>query len=360
MNLTNLTFQSIRFLLLPVALIYWLVVWLRNKLYDNNILKSSSFNLPLICVGNLSVGGTGKSPMVEYLLRLLNKDFNVATLSRGYKRKTKGYALANENTSSLEIGDEPKLFHIKFPTVAVAVGEERLVAIPQLLQDKPETQVIILDDAFQHRAVKAGLNILLTDYNNLYTRDFYLPTGDLRDLKSSAARASIIVITKCPADLSADEKKMVCEEINPSPNQHIFFAAIEYGRPYHLVHNNEINLGKEMEVLLVTGIANPEPLKKMVGDITRTYEKMTFNDHHIFSIDDLREIKKRYEKLEANNKIILTTEKDAIRLVKFKAELASIPLFVIPIQHKILFEGSPAFNSLIINFIRNFKNNNKE
>ncbi|MGE5108829.1 MAG: tetraacyldisaccharide 4'-kinase, partial [Sphingobacteriales bacterium] len=281
-------------------------------------------------------------------------------LSRGYKRKTKGYALADENTTSLEIGDEPKLFYIKFPNVAIAVGEERIVAIPQLLQDKPGTQVIILDDAFQHRAVNAGLNILLTDYNNLYTRDFYLPTGDLRDVKSSAKRASIIVVTKCPPELSVTEKKSVCEEINPLPGQHIFFASIEYGKPYHLVHNNEIVLNKQMEVLLVTGIASPEPLKKLVGEVTHSYEKMTFNDHHIFTIDDLKEIKQRYEKLDAASKIILTTEKDAIRLVKFKEELANIPLYVIPIQHKILFEESPAFNTLIINFIRNFNKKTTE
>ncbi|MBI2730870.1 MAG: tetraacyldisaccharide 4'-kinase [Sphingobacteriales bacterium] len=360
MNLANLTFQSIRLLLLPFALIYWLVIWVRNKLYDKNILKSSSFNLPLICVGNLSVGGTGKSPMVEYLLRLLHKDFHLAAISRGYKRKTKGYLLANATTTSLEIGDEPKLFHIKFPTVAVAVGEERIVAIPQLLQDKPETEAIILDDAFQHRAVKAGLNILLTDYNNLFTRDFYLPTGDLRDLKSCYERATVIVVTKCPLHLSVDEKQSVHNEINPLPGQHIFFAAIDYGKPYHLVHNNAIDLGKEMEILLVTGIANPGPLKALVGDITRSYENMSFNDHHIFTIDDLRDIRKRFEKMEAQHKIILTTEKDAIRLVKFKEELSSMPLFVIPIQHKILFEESPAFNSIIINFIRNFKQTIKE
>jgi tetraacyldisaccharide 4'-kinase len=240
------------------------------------------------------------------------------------------------------------------------VGEERLVAIPQILQDRPGTQVIILDDAFQHRAVKAGLNILLTDYNNLFTRDFYLPTGDLRDLKSSSKRASIIVVTKCPQDLSPDDKEAVKEEINPLPEQHIFFSCIEYGKPYHLVHNSEIVLRKEMEVLLVTGIANPDPLKKLLTDISKSYEEMTFNDHHIFSIDDLKDIRKRFDKMESHNKIILTTEKDAVRLVKFKDELATIPLFVIPIQHKILFEESPAFNSLIVNFIRNFNKQTKE
>lgn len=355
MNLTNLTFQSVRLLLLPFALVYWLVIWVRNKLFDKDILKSSSFNMPIICVGNLSAGGTGKSPMVEYLLRLLSKDFKVATLSRGYKRKTKGYLLANENTTSLEIGDEPRLFQIKFPKVAVAVGEERLYAVPQILHDRPDTQVIVLDDAFQHRSIRAGLNILLTDYGNLYTRDFYLPTGDLRDLKSGSKRADIIVVTKCPADLSADEKEEIRKELNLLSHQHLFFSSIEYGFPYHLIHNNDINLTRDMEVLLVTGIANPEPLKQLLNDITRSYETIAYSDHYIFSIDDLKEIKKRFEKMDSPNKIILTTEKDAIRLVKFKDELKDIPLFVIPIQHKILFEEAPAFNTMIVNFIRNFK-----
>src|SRR5258706_3684304 len=162
--------KSFRILLLPFALLYWLGIGIRNWFYDNKILKSSSFGLPLICVGNLSVGGTGKSPMVEYLVGHLKDKFRIATLSRGYKRKTKGYTLANENISALEIGDEPMQFHLKFPRVPVAVGEGRLEAIRQLLYDKPETQAIILDDAFQHRSIKAGLNILLTDYNNLFTR----------------------------------------------------------------------------------------------------------------------------------------------------------------------------------------------
>jgi tetraacyldisaccharide 4'-kinase len=168
-------------LLFPFSLIYGLLVVVRNRLYNNNVLSSTSFNLPLICVGNLSVGGTGKSPMVELLIRNLQDKYRIAVLSRGYKRKTKGYALANAQSTALEIGDEPMQFHVKFPDLPIAVGEERMVAIPQLLHDRPHTQAIILDDAFQHRAIKAGLNILLTDYNNLYTRDWVLPTGDLRD-----------------------------------------------------------------------------------------------------------------------------------------------------------------------------------
>jgi len=189
--------KSFRYLLLPITWMYGCVIWLRNKLYDKNILKSSSFNFPIICVGNLATGGTGKTPMTEYLVRLLKKDYKTATLSRGYKRKTTGFAIADEDTTALEIGDEPMQFHQKFPDVTIAVGEERIVAIPQLLHDRPETEVIILDDAFQHRQVRAGLNIILTDYSNLYTRDLILPAGDLRDVRSSSKRADIIIVTKC-------------------------------------------------------------------------------------------------------------------------------------------------------------------
>lgn len=355
MNLANLTFQSIRFLLLPFALLYGAVIWLRNKLYDKDILQSTSVNLPIICVGNLSVGGTGKSPMVEYLLRLLKDDFRVATLSRGYKRKTKGYALADENSSALEIGDEPMQFHLKFPDVAVSVGEERLEAIPQLLHDRPQTQVIILDDGFQHRAVKAGLNILLTDYNNLFTRDFFLPTGDLRDERRSYKRADIIVVTKCIPDLGEKEKKEIIAEIEPMKHQQVFFSTIEYGIPYHILHpQQEYYLHKKLEVLLVTGIANIEPLKNYVLDNSYTYERISYSDHYVFSIDDLKEIRKRFSKMDNVYKVIITTEKDAVRLVKFREELEDLPLYVLPIQHRILFNEEEQLKKTITGFISNF------
>ena len=357
MNLANLTFQSIRFLLLPFALLYGAVIWVRNKLYDRNILKSTSINLPIICVGNLSVGGTGKSPMVEYLLRLLKDQCEIATLSRGYKRKTKGYALADESSSALEIGDEPMQFHLKFPDVAVAVGEERLEAIPQLLHDRPKTQVIILDDGFQHRAVKAGLNIILTDYSNLFTRDFFLPTGDLRDERRSYKRAEIIIVTKCIPDLSEEERKEIIAEIKPMAHQQVFFSAIEYGIPYHILHpEQEYYLHKKLEVLLVTGIANIEPLKNYVLDNSYTYEKLSYSDHYVFSIDDLKEIRKRFSKIENEYKVIITTEKDAVRLVKFREELEDLPLFVLPIQHRILFNGEEQLKKSITGFISNFSN----
>jgi tetraacyldisaccharide 4'-kinase len=352
---SNFFLKSFRILLLPFALLYWLGITIRNWLFDKNIFKSAGFGLPLICVGNLSVGGTGKSPMVEYLLVKLKDKFKVATLSRGYKRKTKGYALANEHTTALEIGDEPMQFHLKFPEVPVAVGEQRIEAIPQLLHDRPETQAVILDDAFQHRTVKAGLNILLTEYNNLFTRDFYLPTGDLRDLKSSYKRANIIVVTKCKPNLTEAEKKKLIAEINPKPHQHIFFTAIEYGELYHLNNKTSYTLTAATEVLLVSGIANPRPLKKMLEEHSNSYHMLQYADHHIFTIDDLKEIKKKWSSMDATDKIIITTEKDAVRLMKFNAEIAELPVYVLPVCHRFLFSEDAAFDKLVIDFIQHFK-----
>jgi tetraacyldisaccharide 4'-kinase len=347
--------KPLRIILLPFALLYGLVIAIRNFLYNTKVLKSSSFGLPLVCVGNLSVGGTGKSPMVEYLVILLKGEFRIATLSRGYKRKTKGYALANDRVTALEIGDEPMLFHIKFPDVPVAVGEERQYAISQLLHDRPETEAIILDDAFQHRAIRAGLNILLTDCNNLFTRDFYLPTGSLRDQKSSSKRAQVIVVTKCQKELTMEEKEKITREIRPRPGQHIFFTAIEYGEAKHIQTQVPYKLSARTDILLVTGIANPRPLESMLLANCKSYTTIQYPDHHIFTIDDLRNIGKRFSQLESAEKIILTTEKDAVRLVKFDHELSSLPLYVLPVRHDFLFGGESTFNELVINFIRNFR-----
>ena len=352
---SNWFLKSFRILFLPFAILYWVIIWVRNFFYDKDIFKSSSFGLPIICVGNLSLGGTGKSPMVEFLVAHLKDKFKVATLSRGYKRKTTGYALANENTTALDIGDEPMLFHLKFPGVPVAVGEERLVAIPQLLHDRPDTQAIILDDAFQHRAINAGFNILLTDYNNLFTRDFYLPTGDLRDLKSGYKRADVIVVTKCKPELSLDEADKIRKEIRPLLHQQVFFSTIQYGQPYHITKLTPFELNIKTEVLLVTGIANPLPLKKLLEERSHAYYMMAFSDHYIFRIDDLKEIKKRFERIDVANKIILTTEKDAMRLTKFRTELEGLPIYVITIRHYFLFEEEQKFLGAVIKFVEEFK-----
>lgn len=356
MNFNNFFLKSFRLLLLPFALLYGIIVIIRNWLYDKKYLKSATFNFPIICVGNVAVGGTGKSPMVEYLIDILKPSFEIATLSRGYKRKTKGYALANANTTALEIGDEPMQFHIKHPDIAVAVGEERLVAIPQLLHDKPNLQAIILDDAFQHRTVNAGFNILLTEYSNIYTHDLFLPTGDLRDQRSSAKRSNVIVVTKCPADLSQDKKYKVIRSIKPLPQQHLYFTTIDYGTPYHIINTEDKWLLNENDdVLLVCGIANPKPLKEYLHATVNTYYQKDFSDHHIFSIDDLNEIKERFEAIKEKRKIILTTEKDAVRLMKFAEELKDVPMYVLPVKHRFLFDDTEMFNKLILDYVKNFK-----
>ncbi|HRO46413.1 tetraacyldisaccharide 4'-kinase [Agriterribacter sp.] len=355
MNFSSVWLRSFRVLLFPFAFLYGTAVKVRNYLYDNEIIQSVEFNFPVICIGNISVGGTGKSPMVEYLLRLLMHRYKTATLSRGYKRKTRGYVLADDKTTALDIGDEPMQFHIKFPEVTVAVGEERAIAIPQLLFDRPETDVIILDDALQHRAVKAGFNILLTDYNNLFTRDIFLPTGDLRDSRSSYKRADIIVVTKCSDTFCSEQKHEIMAEIKPTAGQHLFFTGIRYGAPYHIISRGIKRMSKETEVLLACGIANPAPLKQHIQESCASYDAIYYRDHYIFTIDDLKEIRQRFEKLAAQDKMIIVTEKDAVRLVKFAAALKNMPVYVQPIETYFLFNESQRFNFLIENFIQGFK-----
>ncbi len=347
--------KSFRYLLLPISLVYGAIIGLRNWLFDKKILKSSSFNFPIICVGNLAVGGTGKTPMVEYLIRLLKDEFNIATLSRGYKRKTKGFAIANEKTTALEIGDEPMQFHKKFSTITVAVGEERLVAIPQLLHEKPATEVIILDDAFQHRYVNAGLNILLTEYNNLFTRDFMMPAGDLRDVKSSKKRADVFVVTKCKNNLTVDETKKIIDELKPNAFQKIFFTEIIYKNPYHLFTKQKINLDSDTSILLVCGIANPRPIKEFIAKTFSTYDMLKYNDHHIFDSDDLADIKNHFDKISNQHKLIVTTEKDGVRLQKFDTELKDYPIYVLPIEHSFMFEQGDEFDKIVVDFILSFK-----
>jgi tetraacyldisaccharide 4'-kinase len=358
MNFNNLFLKSFRVLLLPFALLYGWIVSLRNWLYNKQYFKSVKFNVPMICIGNLSLGGTGKSPMVEHLLSILSEQYKVATLSRGYKRKTKGYALAGASTTALEIGDEPMQFHIKYPNVSVAVGERRIEAIPQLIQDVPNLQAVILDDAFQHREIVAGYNILLTDYNNLYCDDIFFPTGDLRDERKSAKRADIIVVTKCPANLSEEERDEIIDKLYPAQHQSVFFTCIAYETPYHIYNPSEQwVLTMRDEVLLVCGIANPLPLKEYLHENTHTYYQISYSDHHIFSIEDLNEIKEKFDQITSKSKLILTTEKDAVRLVKYTEELHDIPLYVLPIKPHFLFNAEAAFNKLVIDYLAQFYTN---
>ena len=355
MNFANFTLQSFRFVLLPVSILYGLIIRLRNLCYDKQWLPSTSFNFPIICVGNLSVGGTGKSPMIEFLIRHLSAGYKITTLSRGYKRKTKGYVLASAQSTALEIGDEPMQFHRKFPDINVAVCEERVVAIPHILQDVPETELILLDDAFQHRAIKPGLSILLTEQSDLFTCDFFLPTGNLRDQKESYKRADIIVITKCDEHITDEQKNLLINEIAPVAHQQIFFSSIEYGKPYHILNDRDLKFPDEhTDVLLVTGIANIRPLKKKLQEQTHGYDQLSYGDHHIYTIDDMYEIETRFKKMKGNSNMILTTEKDAVRLIKFREYLTDLPLYVLPVRHKILFNQEGLFLQRVNQFIDSF------
>jgi tetraacyldisaccharide 4'-kinase len=347
--------RSFRIFLLPISLLYWLVVGCRNWLFDKQFLRTASFGLPLITVGNLAVGGTGKSPLIEYLAGLLHKKFKVAALSRGYRRRTRGYALVSSHATALEVGDEPLALYRKFPDVPVAVGEERLLAIPELLHDHPETQVILLDDAFQHRSLQAGCSLLLTEYSNLFTRDFYLPTGDLRDLKSRYRAATALIVTKCPIDLSEEKQRSIMAELAPVNGQPVFFTTLAYGSPYHLTQKQFYSFTGKEEILLVTGISNPRPLKQYIEERSATYHQLTYRDHHIFSIEDFNEIRREFEKLPTENRILITTEKDAVRLEKFSAEIDGLPWYVLPVEHRFLFGDKERFDRLVIDFISDFK-----
>ena len=353
----NVYLRSFRLFLFPLSIVYGGIVRLRNYLYDKEIIETVTFNLPIIGVGNLSVGGTGKSPMVDYLAGLIKHEFKVATLSRGYKRRTSGYVLANEFSTSIEIGDEPMQFHIAHPDIAVAVGEKRIEAIPQLLFDRPDTKLIILDDAFQHREIKSGIDIILTDYANLYTRDFYLPTGDLRDEKKNADKSSIIVVTKCPPNLTQDQRYRIMKELDPKSHQQIFFTGIQYDMPYHIVTNEKRALSKNDEVFLICGIANPNPLTAYVHEETKTYDAIFYSDHHIYNIDDIQEMQSRFDNVLIGEKIYLTTEKDAVRLYTFQDHLKDLPFYVLPISIFFLFDQQEEFNQLILDYPRQFYKN---
>ncbi len=347
--------RKFRYLLFPFSIVYGAVIGLRNKLFDKKMLRSATFDFPLICVGNLTVGGTGKTPMVEYIIRLLNKKYEVATLSRGYKRKTKGFIIATEYTNASDIGDEPMQIHKKFPGITVCVAEERVIGIPQLLREKPETKVIILDDAYQHREVKAGLNILLTEYNNLYSKDFLLPAGNLRDNKRSSKRADIIVVTKCNSNLSEETKEMVIKELNPPANQKIYFTSIKYERPSHLFTTEKFDLDRGTNVLLICGIANPQPIKEFLDTHSGSYELKKYRDHYIFNTSDVKEIKELFSRIKNENKIILTTEKDGVRLSKFSKELSHLPIYILPMSHQFLFNEELPFEKNVLEFIGYFK-----
>ena len=333
--------KLIRKLLFPIVPIYWLITWLRNKLYDLGIKKSVSYNFPLIAVGNISVGGTGKTPMVEYLIRMLKPKYNLGTLSRGYGRKSKGFVLANQTSTSLDLGDEPMQFHIKYPGINVAVDGDRRRGLAKLLELHNPPDVVLLDDAFQHRKVKAGFYILLTSYQNLYSKDTVLPTGNLREPRSGAKRADIIVVTKCPQNLTNEEKRRIRQELSPNNGQQLFFATIAYSE---YLYSGDMKQGldflKDQNFTLLTGIANPQPFIDYYRSLELSFEHLNYPDHYNFTDKDIRLFKEK--------DLVVTTEKDYMRL---KDHLPEEILWYHPIKMQFL-DDHEGFKSLIFDYIK--------
>ncbi|MGV6846624.1 MAG: tetraacyldisaccharide 4'-kinase [Lutibacter sp.] len=324
----------LRVIAYPFSLIYGLITSVRNFLYSVNFFKSEEFKIKTIVVGNLSVGGTGKTPQIEYLIRLLQDKFKVAVLSRGYKRKSKGFIHATETTLYEEIGDEPFQYKNKFRKVDVYVDSNRVRGIHNIVKLKKQTQVILLDDAMQHRKVKAGLTILLTDFSNLYSKDFLLPTGDLRETKEGAKRAQIIVVTKCPKQLSETEQFEITRIIKPTLYQTVFFSTIEYATSIQGKNDISIKDLSQFEVLLITGIAKPKPLVEFLKDYKIKFTHIAFKDHHHFSNKNIDLINQKFNKIESKKKLILTTEKDYVRIFGKLPDVYFLPIKTSFINHQ--------------------------
>ncbi len=328
-----------RKLLFPFAILYGFITSLRNYLFDTGILKSYAFDIPIIAVGNLSVGGTGKTPQVEYLIRLLSLKYQVATLSRGYKRQSEGFILADANCNATTLGDEPFQYFTKFPNIQVAVDADRKNGIEQLLYQKQKPEIILLDDAYQHRKVKAGFYILLTSYDELFCNDFMLPTGNLRESRNGAKRANLIIVTKCPPHISQLEQEKIKQQIGVEVP--LFFSFIDYDEQvYNKKESLPVNQVKSVAKLLVAGIAKPKPFFDYLH--TENDVVMTFADHHHFSEIDLLNIKNK-----AEGKIIVTTEKDFVRL---EAEILAAQLYYLPIKSKFV-TNQDAFDQIILNYV---------
>jgi tetraacyldisaccharide 4'-kinase len=329
----------LRKLLFPFAILYGFITSLRNYLYDKGILKSYSFDIPVIAVGNLSVGGTGKTPQIEYLIRLLSPNYKVATLSRGYKRKSEGFILAEAASTTEILGDEPFQYFKKFPDIQVAVDADRKNGIEQLLNQKSRPEIILLDDAFQHRKVKAGFYILLTAYEDLFCDDFMLPTGNLRESRNGAKRANLIIVTKCPLDITELEQQNIKNKL--AVDLPIYFSSIDYDdKVYNDTESLAVSDLKLTPKILLAGIAKPKPFFDYLQ--TDKDEVMTFSDHHHFSESDILNIKS-----QAIDKIIVTTEKDFVRL---NAKILRKQLFYIPIKSKFL-SNQESFDTIIFNYV---------
>ena len=347
-----------RLLLAPLSLLYGAGVSFRNWAYRRGILRGISFSVPVISVGNLSVGGAGKTPHIEYLVRLLDPYLNIATLSRGYRRRTRGFLVVEPGMGVEEVGDEPLQYARKFPEVMVTVAEERAFGIPEIVGRRPDIQLVLLDDAFQHRAVQPGLNILLTEYALPFTRDYLLPSGRLREWRSGYERADVIVVSKCPPALDRATADALIEEIAPLPHQRVFFSYYAYAAPYYLLdHRYRLRMEQGIDVLLLSAIASTDYLASHLRAAARTVHSLEYADHHYFSASDLVNLKEKFEKLEGKHRAIITTEKDAVRLDVHRDYIAAerLPVFVLPVEVRFHFGEGPVFDQLVRDYLQGFE-----
>ncbi|MBN2669537.1 MAG: tetraacyldisaccharide 4'-kinase [Bacteroidales bacterium] len=354
----NQDWHKYRKLLWPFTLIYGVIISVRNWAFDVKILKSKSYFTPIINVGNIAVGGTGKTPHIEYLIRLLNNEFKIATLSRGYKRKTKGFILAEQTHTYSDIGDEPKQLKSQFNNVMVCVDENRRRGIELLENRDSSPDIILLDDAFQHRYVKPGLNLLLTDYFNPYWNDQLLPVGNLRDSKSQVRRADIVIVSKTPKSISPIKKRIIKTELKLFPFQNLFFTTIDYGELVCVGKASQKKIDHSFNVFMLTGIAKSLHLKNHLSAQFKHVENLKFGDHHDFNESDIETIIQRFEQMHATDKIIITTYKDAVRLKdnRIFERLKNLPIYYQSIKVGFLnHEDEKEFNDLIKKYARNAK-----
>lgn len=348
--------------LYPISLIYGIIIFFRNKLFDFKIFKSYEFHLPIIAVGNITVGGTGKTPHVEYLIRLLKNEYKLAFLSRGYKRKTKEFIVATEQSSAASIGDEPLQIKRKFPDLTVAVDRNRVNGINKLMENIENLDIILLDDAYQHRSVNPGVNILLIDYNRPLKDDSLLPSGRLREPVSEKERADIIIITKVPKNITAMEKRLLLLSVEAKAHQKVYISTIKYGGLKPIFSSEETKIPvldkkKNYTVLLITGIADPTSLIQHLEPITKEIIPMRYPDHYAFTQKDVSSIIEKYNTIPDKDKIIVATEKDSVRLTFYEApENLSEAWYYLPIEVEFLSNEGEQFNNHILHYV---KNNNR-
>jgi len=355
------------FLLYPLSILYRMVTDIRNFFYDTGILHSEKFDIPVICIGNITVGGTGKTPHAEYLISLLRNDFKVALLSRGYKRRSKGFRIASQSSTTSEIGDEPLQIFNKFPDILVAVGSDRVNGIKTIMKVRPGTDLIILDDGFQHRSVKPGLSILLTDYSRVLTRDYLMPYGNLREKRNNRKRAGVIVVSKTPESVTESEMKGISRELNPDERQKLFFTSVAYGDPSPVFENcaseKPFSAKPDRQIygaVVVTGIAAPGPLIEYLERFFTEIIHLGFPDHHYYSENDIEKIGKAFKDLKSREKMIITTEKDAVRLREFSNIDDSLKrvFYCIPVWISFPDGDKHEFDKMITEYVRRNKRNN--